>query len=232
MAERRQGPWALLARPWVYEALQDVLGAERGRRRFSTEDLHPLPGQSVLDIGCGTAALARYLGPVRYVGYEPNAAYVERGRRENADRDVTLRTGYFDAAAAAEFPLAFDLVVVSAVLHHMNDAEAGDLFRLLAQVVKPEGRVVTLDNVLVPRQNPIARVLINLDRGRNVRSPAGYARLPYPWFADCRGRVLHQGWIPYTFWIMECRLPAPDAAVAAASPHARQDFFGGSDSSA
>lgn len=210
MAERTRGLWSILEKPWVYEALQTLVGADRGKKRFVAEDLKPRPGERVLDIGCGTASLARYLGPVSYVGYEPNAAYVERGRIENLGRDVTLHAGYFDTTAATALD-AFDLVIVSAVLHHMDDRQADELFGLLARVTKPGGRVVTFDNVFVDRQNSIARVLIGLDRGQNVRSPEGYAALPKPYFGECRGRVLHQSWIPYTFWIMECRGPQPPA---------------------
>lgn len=206
MAERNTGVWSILTRPWAYEALQTLLGADRGRKRFVAEDLKPLPGERVLDIGCGTARLARYLGPVSYTGFEPNPHYVQQGRTENAGRDVTLHAGYFDSRAVSLVE-PFDLVIVSAVLHHMDDAQADELFRLLSQVTKPSGRVVTLDNVFVTPQNPVARAIIRMDRGQNIRSPEGYAALPGPHFAQYGGRVLHQRWIPYTFWIMECRKP-------------------------
>jgi len=206
MAERKAGLWSILARPWAYETLQTLLGADRGRKRFVAQDLKPRAGDRVLDIGCGTARLAGYLGAVTYVGFEPNAEYVAQGRVENAGRDVTLHAGFFDAAAAAALH-PFDLVIVSAVLHHMDDAQADELFGLLARVTKADGRVVTLDNVYVEGQNAVAKQIIRMDRGQNIRTPEGYTALPKRHFARCSGRVLHQRWIPYTFWIMECRQP-------------------------
>ena len=89
MAERKAEVWSLLAHPLVYETIQAVFGADRGRRRFVSEHLKPKPGERVLDIGCGTARVASYLCPVTYIGFEPNAEYMAKGRTENAGRDVT-----------------------------------------------------------------------------------------------------------------------------------------------
>ena len=206
MAEDDSGLRRILRHPRVYEALQSLMGAEGNIRRFVAEDLRPESGMRVLDIGCGTARLASFLGDVSYTGWEPNPAYVEQGRAENAGRDVTLHAGVFDDAAADGL-VPVDLAVVSAVLHHLGDGEARTLFRLLARVLRPGGRVVTYDNVFLPRQNPVARWLISRDRGRNVRTPEGYAALASDDFAEVEGRVVHHRRIPYDYWIMTCRAP-------------------------
>ncbi|EUA32283.1 putative methyltransferase type 12 [Mycobacterium intracellulare] len=95
-----------------------------------------------------------------------------------------------------------DIAIVSAVLHHMDDAQANELFGLLRQVLKPGGRVVTLDPVFTERQNPIARLIISLDRGRHVRSPASYEALARAAFTDVRGQVVVQAFPPYTRFFM------------------------------
>jgi hypothetical protein len=44
----------------------------------------------------------------------------------------------------------------------------------------------------------VARLLINLDRGRHVRSPAGYEALAPGAFAHVDGTVVAQAFPPYT----------------------------------
>jgi SAM-dependent methyltransferase len=212
MSERRTGAWELLRKPAVYEAVQRLFGARHGREFFVRNYLRPSPGDRVLDIGCGTARLARDLGRVKYVGFEPNPAYVEQGRQENRDLDVTLHAGLLDEAAARRLE-PVDLVVVSAVLHHLDDGQARELFDLLALVTKPTARIATIDPVLVRGQNPVARMLVRMDRGRSVRTPDGYATLVTGGFGVVRGEVLERRWPPYTLWMMECSRTEPPAGA-------------------
>jgi len=193
------------------------MGAERAIPRFVERYVRPRPGDRVLDIGCGTARLAPHLGEVTYIGYEPNGAYVKRALAEQGSR-IEVHQGTFDEEAARSLD-PVDLVVLSAVLHHLNDAQARSLFSLLSSVLKLDGRVVTIDNSFVDGQHPIARLLIRMDRGLNVRTPEAYAELPAPFFEAVSGEVRHQAWIPYTFWHMECSRPkAPRGAVRAINP--------------
>jgi SAM-dependent methyltransferase len=198
--ERKHGLYAALRNPKLYEAIQRIMGADERRRHFAEEFVRAQPGDRVLDIGCGPAHLRAYLPNVEYIGWEPNAAYVEKARNTYGDRG-TFNVGLFGPAEASSLD-PVDIVIVSAVLHHMNDAQVTELFQLLRQVLKPGGRVITLDNVFVERQNPIARFLISLDRGRNVRSPDGYEALAKGQFTHVRGVVVPQQFPPYTYFYM------------------------------
>ncbi|MEB3983923.1 class I SAM-dependent methyltransferase [Mycobacterium sp. 663a-19] len=200
-AERKRGLYAALSRPTLYETVQRLMGpADSSRRHFVQHFVRPQPGDRVLDIGCGPAHLLAHLPDVEYIGWEPNAAYVAKARKAYGDSG-TFNVGLFGPQQARELA-PVDIAIVSAVLHHMDDAQASELFILLRQVLKPGGRVITLDNVFVERQNPIARLLISLDRGRHVRSPAGYEALARGAFAHVQGTVVARAFPPYTFFFM------------------------------
>lgn len=199
-SERERGLYAALRNPKLYETVQRLMGADSHRREFAERFVRARPGDRILDIGCGPAHLLAYLPEVVYFGWEPNAEYVAQAREAYGDRG-TFHTGLFGPDEARSLP-PIDIAVVSAVLHHMDDAQATELFSLLRQVLKPGGRVITLDNVFVERQNPVARLLISLDRGRHVRSPAGYEALARSAFAKVDGTVVRQAFPPYTYFFM------------------------------
>jgi len=199
-SERSRGLYAALSHPILYETVQRVMGAEKGRRRFAERFIRAQPGDRVLDIGCGPADLCAYLPDVEYIGWEPNAAYVAKAREAYGDRG-TFHVGLFGAEEARSLA-PVDIAIVSAVLHHMDDAQANELFGLLRQVVKPGGRVITVDNVFIKRQNPVARLIISMDRGQHVRSPDGYEALARGAFERVEGTVVPQAFPPYTYFFM------------------------------
>lgn len=199
-SERKRGLYAALRNPKLYESVQRLMRADKWRRDFAQQFVRAQPGDRVLDIGCGPAHLRAYLPDVEYIGWEPNAAYVAKARKTYGERG-TFHVGLF-GPAQARLLAPVDVAIVSAVLHHMDDSQASELFALLRQVLKPGGRLITLDNVFTEGQNPIARLLISLDRGRHVRSPAGYEALAGGAFARVQGTVVAQAFPPYTYFFM------------------------------
>lgn len=200
MAEITTGLRGLLRHPLVYETVQSLMGGSGSRKRFADTHIRAEPGDVVVDIGCGPAELLRHLPDVRYIGFDPNPHYVERAKRVFGARG-TFHCKYFDAADAQTLP-PVDVAVVSAVLHHMDDGQARELFDLLRQAVRPGGRVVSLDNVFIENQNPIARWLISMDRGRHVRGPGGYRELARHAFETVDATIEHKRFPPYTHFIM------------------------------
>jgi SAM-dependent methyltransferase len=200
VTERVTGPYSLLKHAAVYGALQHLLGAPSVRDQFARKYIRAKIGDRVLDIGCGSACILSHLPKVEYHGWDPNPRYIAQARRIFAGLG-RFHTGLFGSHHADALGKV-DIVILSAVLHHMTDADATDLFALLRRVVKSGGRVVSLDNVLVEYQSPIARLLIRFDRGRHVRSPRGYEALARYSFQGVAGEVVHRAFPPSTYFYM------------------------------
>jgi SAM-dependent methyltransferase len=99
------------------------------------------PGMRVLDVGCGSGALAGRLAEVtggqRVAAVDPSEPFVEACRRRVPDADVRV-------ASAESLPFddgSFDLVLSQLVVNFMSDAPAG--VSEMARVVKPGGAVAS-----------------------------------------------------------------------------------------
>jgi SAM-dependent methyltransferase len=172
-----------------------------------------MPGQRVLDIGCGPAEILAYLpNNIDYHGFDAEQNYIEAARARYGDRgSFAVRAVTPDAVNDIG---TFDVVISLAVLHHLTDAEADTLFASAARVLRPSGRVVTLDCAYVKGQNPIARLLAALDRGKYVRSPDGYVALARRHFEQAYATVLHDLIaVPYTHCIVEARTPLSSTGI-------------------
>lgn len=202
MSEVSTGLRAILTNSTIYEALQNFMGASKSRRNFIDRYVKPKSNDRVLDIGCGPASLLPYLpGGVRYVGYDPSPAYIATAERKYRGRGQFFARIFTETELRGHKP--FDIAIVSSVLHHLSEEEASNLFSLLSTALKPGGRVVTIDPAFVDGQSPIARMLISMDRGQNVRRPHEYTALAVPFF-HVTGSITNLARFPYTHWIMEC----------------------------
>jgi SAM-dependent methyltransferase len=203
MGQINTGLRAVLSYPWVYDAFQNIMGAKSCRRDFSTNFVRAYPGSRLLDVGCGTAQILEYLPEgVDYWGYDISPQYIVAAQTKFSGK------GRFACCKLEESDLAgiqpFDIVLAFGLLHHLDDDTAKNIVHLARLALKPGGRFVSIDPVLVAGQNPIARFFISRDRGLNVRDAEAYLTLAHHEFHLVQGMVRHRMWLPYTHWIMEC----------------------------
>ena len=202
MAQVTSGMRAILSSPHVYSLFQNLMGARSGWARFVEQDVRPKVSDVVLDVGCGPADVLDYLPALTYWGFDISTRYIELARRKYGAQGNFL-CKLLEQSDLPTLP-RFDIVIASGLLHHLEDVEARQLLSLAHQALKPGGRLVTIDPCLVPGQNPLARFLIERDRGRNVRSETAYSALAESTFERIEVKVRHKPWIPYTHCIMEC----------------------------
>jgi SAM-dependent methyltransferase len=199
----RQGLYRILKSTTIYEGVQRFMGAHRARKRFVVFS-GVKPGDLVVDIGCGPGHLLPHLPNVDYHGFEPNPGYVADARRDFGHAG-TFHTGLFGEDEAKQFK-DVDLVIISAVLHHLSDDQVDDLYRLLSGILKSSGRIASVDPVFHEGQNPVARQLARMDRGKHVRTADQYKALVSRHFQEIEGKIITQRFpLPYsTLYMRAC----------------------------
>lgn len=202
MSQVTTGVRALLSNPFIYEAFQSLMGAHKSRSEFVKKFIEPYPFENVLDIGCGPASILAYLPEVNYYGFDISESYIDKARTIYGDKGnfFAKELTYEDVDKLPKF----DVVLLSGVLHHLDDEVAFYVLKLAYSALKAEGRLVTVDPCFSKGQNFISRILVANDRGQNVRTDEEYLSLVSRVFPMVNGHVRHRVWIPYTHYFMEC----------------------------
>jgi SAM-dependent methyltransferase len=187
----------------AYELFWSGVGGPRCARAFSEEYVRSKPGDLILDIGCGPGTILPFLPKgTRYTGFDVSPAYIESARKRFPEAT-------FLCERISEYTLpqrsSYDAVLASGILHHVDDDEARQLFSIAREALKPGGKLVTIDPVFTEDQSPVARYLLQRDRGEFVREREGYERIASSVFAHIEATVRHDLLrIPYTHVILEC----------------------------
>jgi SAM-dependent methyltransferase len=204
MTQASKVSFSALSSPRVYDAIQSLLGAGKGRRDWASQFIRARAKDYVLDIGCGTARILDFLpSGVSYWGFDLSERYIAAAG-ERYGRRARFICGEFTAAELSRLP-QFDIVLAAGLLHHLDDENAASFMHLARTALRPGGRLVTIDPCYAPGQAFLARVLIDRDRGRNVRLGEDYLALARRAFSKATGTLRHRRWPPYTHWIMECQ---------------------------
>lgn len=207
MAQRLGGIHAALRLPFIYSALQLAIARTDTRRVVADRYIKAKKGDRVVDIGCGPGGMLPYLEGTDYIGIDLDPNYIEAATRTYGSRGRFLQGDV--AQVADRIGGKADVVLAIALLHHLDDGQARALFRAAADLLRPGGRLVTLDCVWTARQNPIARALIAADRGRSTRTREGYLALAHEVFSSVDAHLHHDLLrVPYTHCVMVCHKAA------------------------
>jgi len=134
-----------------YDAATFLLtfGREGRLRRETVERAGVAPGQSVLDVGCGTGSLTltakAVAGAGDVHGIDPAPEMIEVSRRKAARKRVEID---FRVGVIEQLPFddgAFDVVLSSLMLHHLPDDLKRRGLAEVARVLKPGGRFFAVD---------------------------------------------------------------------------------------
>ncbi|MGB8370774.1 MAG: class I SAM-dependent methyltransferase [Limisphaerales bacterium] len=195
---------SLLSFPAGYRLFRWMVGGESAWKIYLAEYVKPVPGDKILDIGCGPADVLNYLPAVNYTGLDISPEYICSAKKRFGSKG-RFCCGDVGLAAIEGEQGAFDLVLATGVIHHLDDAQAARLFDLARLVLRPTGRLVTYDGCYIPQQSRIARWMLAKDRGKFVRTREEYLRLALARFSQVEPHLRHDLLrVPYTHLIMRC----------------------------
>jgi len=203
MAQITTGIRAILSHPFIYDVVQNLLGARRARNILIKEHLKPQSGQSLLDIGCGTAQIFPYLPDgIKYVGIDLSEPYIKAAQKVYGNKGEFYCTDIAETSSQAT--RKYDLVHADGLLHHLDDEDAQKMLKIAYDSLAEGGYLITKDPCFDIKQSAIAHFIIKRDRGRNVRTPEQYGNLAKSIFNHVDVTVRHDMlYVPYTHAIIK-----------------------------
>jgi len=202
--QRDSGLQRWLKLPFLYNLLQDAVGANALRRKVIQTHVRAKAGYKVVDIGCGPSRILRWLPDVQYLGLDINPDYISSARRTHGNKGTFVVGDTKSLRDDLRFKDA-DIVMALGLLHHLDDEDAAHCIRFAYDALKEGGRFVCLDGCWIPNQDTFSRYVMSHDRGQNVRTEQQYRELAAKVFTNLDAWVDKKPMrIPYVTVVLEC----------------------------
>jgi len=201
MSQKNKGIYSLLSNTFFYSLVQRVMSGTSFRKKIVKKYITK-HNVKVLDIGCGPAEILDTLPKIKYYGFDINPIYINSAKRKYENKGKFFCKKFTNKNT--KYLPKFDHVLLLGVLHHLSDQEINKLMPNIKKVLKRKGNIITLDNIFINKQNFIAKFLIQMDKGENVRSKTGYLNILKNHFKKINSKIYHQKFIPYTWFVANC----------------------------
>jgi SAM-dependent methyltransferase len=180
---------AILGRPRGFELYQLLVGAPRSKERFVREHVRARPGNRVLDVGCGTGELLKWLpAGVDYLGVDIDRGYIDRARAKHGDRAKFVCA---DISSHSYERDSYDVAIGYGILHHLDDTTCRDALARIVLALRRDGKAVFGELCRAPGQGFVERKLLDHDRGRHIRTVPQYIDLLRGDFVNVSAELLH-----------------------------------------
>ena len=166
----------IMDNPFLYHSFQNLVSPKKNRDLIQKALLGNAPIKDIIDFGCGVGNYSLLFQNSNYLGIEPLEACVVSASKKHAKSNIHFVCG--DEKELLKLPdESVDLIIAIGVLHHMVDEKVSSFAKEAIRLLKPGARLFTLDPVYYQNQNLIAKKVISMDRGKNIRYEDRYLGL-------------------------------------------------------
>jgi 2-polyprenyl-3-methyl-5-hydroxy-6-metoxy-1,4-benzoquinol methylase len=202
MSQKITGIYKILSFFLFYRLTQRIMSGVSFRNNF-VKNIIKNKNNYILDIGCGTADILESIPNNHYYGFDISKNYINYAKNKFLNNNYHFFNEKFNQNAIKNLP-KFDFVILFGILHHLSNIEINNLFVNIKKVLKKSCVILIVDPVLIEKQNFISRLLIKLDRGKNIKNFKEYNITLKKHFRKVTYKITHQKFVPYTWFEAIC----------------------------
>lgn len=131
--------------------------------------------QNIIDIGCGESDVHNYFKldkTKKYFGYELNNYFIKKLRKKYNKKNFFFAKKKIDQINFKKFDPKKTIILLIGIFHHIDDRT----IKLFLTKTK-NFKIISIDAVILPRQNFITRLLFFLDKGKFIRRLPDYKKI-------------------------------------------------------
>lgn len=151
----------LLNLPFFYNLRFFLAGDQKLTREFILDNYQKYKCHSVLDVGCGTGDFAPLFPKKEYLGADINPRYIEFAKKKYGCNFICK-----DVVEYNFDDRLFDTSLFVSVLHHLDDHRVR---KIMSKIISITRKIIVVID-LNPKTSLIKKILIDLDRGKCVRT--------------------------------------------------------------
>ncbi|MEQ1828891.1 MAG: class I SAM-dependent methyltransferase [Pirellula sp.] len=184
----------LAAVPAAFDALRWFLEGGFLQHKQLLRKHFPDPSIRILDCGCGTGIHAKHFSREGYVGIDLSPKYIERANQKFPG----YRFCVMDATQLQFESQSFDAVIVSGVVHHLDDPTTARVFSEIRRVLKRDGTFLLWEDIPTRHiLNFVGWAIHRLDIGEHIRPFTAYGKLLENYFNIESTEEFRSGFMDY-----------------------------------
>ena len=182
----------VLNNPFVYNLVQ--LGLGMNFYSVAAKKIETVKEKSILEIGCGTGELLKFMSPKKYLGIDISGDYLKKAETTFGNKNIKFQKA--DALNLPKINRKFDLVLLVNFIHHLNDKELEKVLKKIKKNIN-YNKFILIDSR--PSAGPFTRLLEDGDLGEYFRSLEEIKRLTSKYFQVKESFYLKKFYWPYIY---------------------------------